>query len=279
MKMTRNILICLAGGLALSANVRADDVVLPGNPYALVVARNIFGLNPPKPIDPSADAATPPPKITLNGITDILGQMQALFKVAGTAKPGKPAGDDSYILSEGQRQDDIEVVKIDEKAGVVTFNNHGESQQLTLVAATPSSAPAAGTNPGNPVTGFRPAPAVSSGGANNFNGRGGTSYGGGIGGNNRQGGNGAGMGGNNSGGKGNGLNFGNNTPRNTFLQQPQTGLTEEESTVAIEVGRELNKQQIVNGDAPPPPPTDLTPADATGIGGRPLVAPSPGVPQ
>src|SRR6267142_446605 len=124
MKMTRNILICLAGGMALSANVRADDVVLPGNPYALVVARNIFGLNPPKPVDPSATDATPPPKITLNGITDILGQMQALFKVAGTAKPGKPAGDDSYILSEGQRQDEIEVVKIDEKAGVVTFHNH-----------------------------------------------------------------------------------------------------------------------------------------------------------
>jgi hypothetical protein len=221
MKMTRNILICLAGGMALSANVRADDVVLPGNPYALVVARNIFGLNPPKPVDPSA-TDTPPPKITLNGITDILGQMQALFKVAGTAKPGKTAGDDSYILSEGQRQDEIEVVKIDEKAGIVTFNNHGETQQLALVAATPSSAPAAGTNPGNPATGFRPAPAVSSGGGNNFNGRGGTSYGGGIGGNNRQPGSGAGNGGNNSGGMGNGLNFGSlgngSNPGNALTQ-------------------------------------------------------------
>ena len=261
--MTRNILICLAGGMAMSANVRADDVVLPGNPYALVVARNIFGLNPPKPVDPSA-TDTPPPKITLNGITDILGQMQALYKVAGTTKHGKPAGDDSYILSEGQSQDDIEVVKIDEKAGIVTFNNHGETQQLTLVAANPSSAPAIGSIPGNPATGFRPAP-VSSVGGNNFNGSGGTGYGRGFGGNNRQGSNGAGIGGNNSSGMGNGLNFGNNGPRNTLLQQTPNNMSVEESDTLIEVNRELTKQQVLEGSLPPLPPTDATPAGSPGM--------------
>ena len=121
MKLTGTILVCLAGGLALNANLRADDVVLsPGNPYAPVVARNLFGLNPPTPVDTTVADATPPPKITPNGIMSIFGQLQVLFKVAGTAKPGKPAVDDDYILSEGQRQDDIEVVKIDEKAGSVT---------------------------------------------------------------------------------------------------------------------------------------------------------------
>ena len=62
----------------------------------------------------------------------IFGQLQVLFKVAGTAKPGQPAKDDSYILSEGQRQDEIEVIHIDEKASLVTFNNHGTVQEIPL---------------------------------------------------------------------------------------------------------------------------------------------------
>jgi hypothetical protein len=272
MKTIRYLLISLAGGLALSANARAEDVVLPGNPYALVVARNIFGLNPPTPVDPSAASSTPPPKITLNGITDILGQMQALFKAAATAKPGKPAGDESYILSEGQRQDDIEVVKIDEKAGIVTFNNHGETQELTLVAATGTSAPTAGGNPGNPANGFRPAPGASSGGGNIFGGRGGTPYGGGFGGSNRGnansgmgGGYGGGNGGNNSGGLGNGLNFGNSPTRaSSFLQQPQNTMSVEESDAIIEVSRELTKQQVQEGALPPLPPTEATPPGSPG---------------
>jgi hypothetical protein len=68
--------------------------------------------------------------------------LQVLFKVAGTAKPGQPAKDESYILSEGQRQDEIEVVQIDEKASLVTFNNHGTVQELPLVKA---NAPVAST--------------------------------------------------------------------------------------------------------------------------------------
>ena len=220
MKVTRTFLFCLAGALALNATVRADDAALPGNPYTTAAVRNIFGLNPPVAVDPNAAAdATPPPKITPNGIMSIFGQLQVLFKVANPAKAGKPAADEDYILSEGERQDDIEVVKIDEKAGMVTFNNHGETQELPLVAGTASSpAPAAGGVPGNPAAGFKPAP----GGftrplANTFNGGGGSSLIGNFGGGNRgngnngmnAGGTGGGYGGNNSGGQGNGLNFGN----------------------------------------------------------------------
>jgi hypothetical protein len=218
--MRITLLTCLAGGLLLNAAARADDAVLPGNPYAPVVTRNIFGLNPPPPpVDPNAADATPPPKITPNGITDILGQLQVLFKVANPAKAGKPAADEDYILSEGERQDDIEVVKIDEKAGVVTFNNHGETQELPLVAGTASSpaAAAAGAVPGNPAAGFKPAPgALLRPGANAFNGGGGSSLIGNFGGGNRGngnngmngGGSGGGNGGNNFGGLGNGSNSG-----------------------------------------------------------------------
>ncbi len=69
----------------------------------------------------------------------LFGQLQVLFKVPRNTQAGVPAIDQSYILSVGQRQDDIEVVSIDDKAGIITFNNHGETQQLPLVVTQPTS--------------------------------------------------------------------------------------------------------------------------------------------
>jgi hypothetical protein len=106
--------------------------------YALVVTRNVFDLNPPAPVvttpGPPAD---PPPKITPNGVFSIFGHTQVLFKAA-VARPGQPAKEESYNLSEGQSEDDIEVVRIDEKNGIVTFNNHGTEQELPLIAGQAS---------------------------------------------------------------------------------------------------------------------------------------------
>src|ERR1700722_6082263 len=106
---------CLACMLALNASLRADDVLLPGNPYAPIVARNVFALIPVPVVDPNAAPPETPLKITPNGIMSIFGNLQVLFK--GTGKPG--GKEDSYILMEGQGQDNIEVTKIDEKDGVV----------------------------------------------------------------------------------------------------------------------------------------------------------------
>jgi len=142
MKRLGKIVVCLASGLVLNAGTRADDGVLPNNPYAPIVVRNVFSLNPAPTNDVNATPADPPPKITLNGIMSIFGQLQALYKVAVPAKSGQPAKDEPYILSEGQRQDEIEVTHIDEKAGLVTFNNHGTVQELPLVKA---NAPAVST--------------------------------------------------------------------------------------------------------------------------------------
>ena len=158
MKRLGKIVVCLASGLVLNAGARADDGVLPNNPYAPIAVRNVFGLNPPPPAD-AGPPAEPPPKITPNGIMSIFGQLQVLFKVAGTAKPGQPAKDDFYILSEGQRQDEIEVTHIDEQAGLVTFNNHGTVQELPLVKANPPvvSTPMAAQGGSVPTRNF-PAP-------------------------------------------------------------------------------------------------------------------------
>lgn len=162
MKHFETIAVCLAGSVALSASLRADTVLLTGNPYAPVVARNIFGLLPPVVADTTPPAAEPPVKITLNGIMNVFGQVQAFFKVAGRT-PGK---EDSYMLTAGQGQDDIEVVKIDEKNGAVTFNNHGLEQVLPLAAAAAGSppTPVGGTGVAG-VSGGIPAPAGNFGGS------------------------------------------------------------------------------------------------------------------
>ena len=154
--------LLLAGCFSLT--VRATDVAAVGNPYVSVVARNIFGLLPiptNNPADQAAPPVEPPPKITPNGIMTIFGNLQVLFKVATKPPPGQPPKDDSYVLTEGERQDEIEVVKIDGKAGMVTFNNHGTIQELPLVpgTATTGAAPAGappGGHPGFPLPRSRP---------------------------------------------------------------------------------------------------------------------------
>ena len=48
------------------------------------------------------------------------------------AKPPEPAKPMSLMLTEGQRDGDVEVIHIDEKAGSVTVNAFGENRTLTF---------------------------------------------------------------------------------------------------------------------------------------------------
>jgi len=256
MKRLGKIVVCLASGLVLNAGARADDGVLPNNPYAPIVVRNVFDLNPPPPAD-AGQPADPPPKITPNGIMSIFGQLQVLFKVAGTAKPGQPAKDESYILSEGQRQDEIEVIQIDEKNSLVTFNNHGIVQELTLVKA---NAPA-GSTP-TPAQG-RPGPTqnfTAPSGDNSGRGRmGGRSAGGPGAARNRGPGNGSD---NYNNGMGDGSALTTVPTRAGYSgqsgpsgqQQPQNTMTAEEQMVLL-AAQHLKAQQEGNPMAPIFPPT------------------------
>ena len=238
------------------------------NPYKSIVARNMFGLVP-IPTNPPVDPASlvPPPKITPNGIMTIFGRLQVLFKVAGEAKPGVPAKDESYVLSEGDRQDDIEVQKIDEKAAIITFNNHGVIQELPLVAASAAGAGAASGSAafGRPQ-GLPPLPGVAPAGGGThlgFGGRFGRSQ-------------------NNppasapapaptaaapSG-------FGGTSPANNTAPA-QEPMTPETQIIMMEANRMATQDAVNSGEMPPIPPTEFTPPDATGIGGVPLVPPSP----
>ena len=123
-----------------------------GNPYGSIVTRNVFALNPPPP--PSEPPPSePPPKITLTGITTIFGPKEALFKVAGVPRPGVPPKDESYILTEGESQDDVQVRNIDVDKGIVTFINHEVVQDIPLAAGVASGGAAPGGGNGG---GFQP---------------------------------------------------------------------------------------------------------------------------
>jgi hypothetical protein len=122
-------------------------------PYDGIAERNVFHLQPaplqhiidPEPFRPQ------PPKITLTGITTILGRKVA-FLTAPAAKPG--ALPESMMLAEGQAQDGVEVREIDEKAGVVKIINHDEPQTLDFEhdgAKATSPSPVLGPNLLRPV--------------------------------------------------------------------------------------------------------------------------------
>ncbi len=272
MTLTRHIIPGLMGALFFGAIAHAE--LAADNPYAAIVSRNMFGLVPiptNPPVDPTP--AVPPPKITPNGIMTIFGKLQALFNVAQPAKAGQPAHDESYVLTEGEQQDDIEVTKIDEKAGVITFNNHGVVQELPLVSGVASSgaAPAGGPAGGGPGPG-----GVLPGlpGGNRF-GRNPNLARGNLGaalnpGGGAQMGGGAQFGGGGQPGLGGGA-FGSAGAGAENSAQPEENLSPEAQVLLIEKNR-LDTQEAVNkGLMPPLPPTVITPADATAVDGSPLI--------
>jgi len=155
-------------GLSLCQAARA--LVPEPDHYRAIPDRNLFGLRPPQ----LATNEPPPPQLTkilLTGITTILGDKRALMKTLMPAgKPGEQAKEQSLILSEGQREGEIEVLAIDEHAGSVKVDNSGTIMTLTfdkdgakLPSAPPSPSGLAGlpapTN-GQPLRGMvQPNPA------------------------------------------------------------------------------------------------------------------------
>jgi hypothetical protein len=252
--------------LLLPEGAQSQDIAIADKPYASIIARNMFGLLPIPPPDtnPPAPPVDPPPKITLNGIMTIFGRDQALFKVATKPAPGQPAKDNSYVLSEGERQDEIEVVKINHVDGIVSFNNHGTSQELPLLAAANGSGAAAGPGgapgPGNPASGFprlgsprRPGMNV---GAPNYN--------------------------NNVGSPAQPNMNPGGSPYQAAGTQPSGQSIEDRALSAARTMAEIEDnriatQELVNkGLMPPLPPTPMTPPDATAADGYPLVVPTEG---
>jgi hypothetical protein len=131
MIQTGKMIITAACAVVLAATARAVSSDDAGNPYQSIVDHNVFALRPaPKPDDPSLHPPPPPPvKVELNGIMTIFGKPQAMIKAHLPAHAPEPAKDDSYILSPGERDGDIEVVSIDPVAGTVKIKNQDVEQE------------------------------------------------------------------------------------------------------------------------------------------------------
>jgi hypothetical protein len=278
MKRTGKALLVLAAGF-LFCPKQSQAIIFnaerPGGgnfatPYQAIPERNVFGLKPPPaPPDPEANKP-PPPKITPTGITTILGNKRALFKVQMPAKPPEPAHEQSMILAEGEREGEIEVISIDEKLGEIKFNSYGSLVSLTLekdgakLPASPAPAPIPGAPPN--AVGSIPPPVH---GLSSFTPNGGaiTTIGGAGSGlktipNRQLRVPGAGM---------SGPAFGSPNYGGTPTAQAQTpanqqpALSAEEQAILIEVERERTKVAVSKGLLPPPPPTELTPPGSIGI--------------
>ena len=271
MKRFGKIAVCLAGGLTLNAGLSGAGPASANNPspanpssanlslassssaspYAAIAVRNIFGLNPPVVTtnDPNEQLLASLPKITPTGIMSVFGQSKVLFKVADAAKARPPAKEEFYILSEGQRQDDIEVMAIDEENGLVTFDNHGFTQELPLANAPDSGAPASSSpGPRNPsmTAGRRGGRGTIGPDGPNRSGAGPRGRIGVL----RNGP--PGFNGDNRNGVNNGTDAGSSTQRSINQQEAST-LTPEEAQIIIAAER-LKAMQENNTTAPPYPP-------------------------
>ena len=171
MKRAHRVLVGTVAGLFFSTAAWSVTTETSGNPYQGIVDRNVFGLKPPPP-PPDPEAVKPPPsKMFLTGITTILGNKRALMKTTPPAKPGEPAKEQSFMLGEGQRDGEIEVVQIDEIAGKVKIKAFGSETTLDFenngVKAAAAPAPAPGGAPAPP--GFVPKPGTPGFNPNPFN--------------------------------------------------------------------------------------------------------------
>lgn len=156
MKRSGTTFALALSALTLASSATALTSEPAGNPYRGIVERNVFDIHaaaPAPPPDPMANRP-PPPNIRLQGITDILGRKQVLFKVAMPAKPPMPAKEESFIMTVGEREGEIEVLAIDPKAGTVTMRNYGVETNLSLefnsdklVNVAPVAAPVGQPNP------------------------------------------------------------------------------------------------------------------------------------
>ena len=134
MMRTGKTLALALSSLTFSSGVLALTSDSPSGPYHGIVERNIFDIHaapPPPKVDPEANRP-PPPNVRLQGIVDILGRKQVLFKVQLPPKPPAPAKEESFILTVGERQGEIEVLNINPKAGTVQMKVYGVVTNLSL---------------------------------------------------------------------------------------------------------------------------------------------------
>jgi len=130
--------------------------------YDLIPRRNVFKLKEPPQPEPVAPTNPPLAKVNLVGISS-MNRKLAFLKLAGASKPGNASVEQSLMLGEGQRDGDIEVLEINERAGLVRIKQGAETLDLSFEKDGLKSNPPANvvnqTMPAeNPSTGPGPTP-------------------------------------------------------------------------------------------------------------------------
>lgn len=209
-------------------------------PYARIAARNIFHLVPvPSASPPPAVEASLPLKLTPKGIMTIFGRVQVLFTMAEESRRGQPVKEHFLVLGEGEREGNVEVIRIDQENSVITFSNHGTIQELPLGRATP----------GNPGPSVPPGPVADH----------------------------TGIFGNAAPALGP-MGRDSTAAATQQWSQSKAALTDRATMAArnialIEQNRLATQAAVDQGLLPPLPPTMLTPPGTTAAGGSPLIAP------
>ena len=130
----RKTTACVLSIIALACISNPLGASSSRDPYQRIAERNMFDLRLVTEPQPPPPPPMPMPSIWLNGITDILGKKQVLMKVRFPPKPSAPPVEESYILTEGQREGDIEILAIDVKAGTVRVKIIDTIMDLSLEA-------------------------------------------------------------------------------------------------------------------------------------------------
>jgi hypothetical protein len=97
--------------------------------FSAIARVNVFRLNPPRPETKPEMVQPELPQVSLVGLATLLGP-QALLKIQTKSRP--PAAEIACVLSEGQSQDEVKVLRIDANSGTVWLTTRGEPQVLMI---------------------------------------------------------------------------------------------------------------------------------------------------
>ena len=125
-------LLALSGLFLSGVAAKASGPSQTGNPYQVIAQRNIFGLRPPTPAQKVEAPPAPLPNVVLTGITTLLGEKRAFLEITPLTRPPQPPKPEACILTEGQREGEVQVVQIDPKAESVKILNTGVEMTLTF---------------------------------------------------------------------------------------------------------------------------------------------------
>jgi hypothetical protein len=148
--VTRKRTVLLLGSLLAVGSQALSWNALANNPYSLIKERNAFGLKDPPPPAPPPEQPPPPAppaaKVTLTGITTLLGKKKAFLEILepGGREAKKP------ILMEGETLDGIEVISIDVDKNEVVIKNAGARTNLTFAPLETAKSAAPAPPPGTP---------------------------------------------------------------------------------------------------------------------------------